>query len=159
MNPVIALMIKTSGRSWWQVRYSDGRVLSEWDTLQGEIRLPIGQGKSSQWEEIPKYGMVGIRLLCPNGMAAELEGVLGTQFLQLKAGGIDVAMGFTGNIKGMRRYCDAHIIGAVEDTAGNCFCRAWETQEKRLITFRDNIHDMKYRNIGALNLDVQGIKV
>lgn len=159
MNPFIVAMIRHSGRSWWQVRYSDGRVLSEWDTLQGELRLPIGIGRSSRWEEIRKYGMVGIRLLCPNGMAGELEGVFGTQFLQLKAGGVDVSMSFTGDIKALNRFCDAHIIGAVEDTAGNCFCRAWEYKEKKLIAFRDNIHDMKYRNIGALSLDVQGIKV
>jgi len=52
MNPVIAGMIKHSGRSWWQVRYIDGKVLSEWDTLQGEIRFPFGQGRASRWEEI-----------------------------------------------------------------------------------------------------------
>lgn len=159
MNPIIAQMIKRSGRSWWQVRYIDGKVLSEWNTLQGAMRLPLGEGRSSRWEEVTKFGMVGIRLLCPNGMAGELEGVFGTQFLQLKVGGVDVAMGFIGNIKGINRFCDAHIIGAVEDIAGNCLCRAWETKERRLVEFRDNIYDVKYRNIGKLNLDVQGIKV
>ena len=159
MNPLIAQMIKRSGRSWWEVRYIDGRVLSEWDTLQGETRLPLGVGRSSRWEEIQKYGMVGIRLLCPNGMAGELEGILGTQFFQLKAGGMTVGIGYSGKAGSVERFCDAHIIGAVEDIAGNCFCRAWEHKEKRLIAFRDNIHNMKYRNIGKLNLDVQGIKV
>jgi len=159
MNPVIAAMIRHSGRSWWQVRYSDGHVLSEWATLQGETRLPFGQGRSSRWEELTKYGMVGIRLLCPNGIAGEIEGILGTQFLQLKTGGISVGIGIGSNIKGINRFCDAHIIGAVENDNGDCFCRAWEHKEKRLIAFRDNIHDMKYRNIGKLNLDVQGIKV
>lgn len=159
MNPVIARMIKHSGRSWWQVRYTNGKVLSEWDTLQGEIRLPFGQGRSSRWEEITKSGMVGIRLLCPNGIAGELEGVTETQFFQLKAGGVDVAFGFTGGIKALNRFCDAHIIGAVANGNGDCFCRAWEYKEKRLIIFKDNIHNMKYRNIGKLNLDVQGIKV
>jgi len=160
MNPLIAQMIKRSGRSWWQVRYIDGRVLSEWDTLQGEMRLPLGVGRSSRWEEITKYGMVGIRLLCPNGMAGEIEGILGTQFFQLKAGGISVGIGAGGDIKGVTRFCDAHIIGAVEDDNGNCWCRVWEHKEKRLLAgFHDNIHDMKYRNIGKLNLDVQGIKV
>jgi len=158
MNPIIALMIRRSGRSWWQVRYIDGKVLSEWDTLQDSMRLPIGKGGSSRWEEINKFGIVGIRLLCPNGLAAELEGTLGTKFFQLKAGGVDVALGFTGGIKGVNRYCDAHIIGAITDGDGNCYCRAWETKEKRLIKFEDNVHDMQYRNIGALNLDVQGIK-
>jgi hypothetical protein len=26
-------LIPYSGRSWWQARYSDGKILSEWDTL------------------------------------------------------------------------------------------------------------------------------
>lgn len=159
MNKFIELMIRRSGRSWWQVRYIDGKVLSEWETLQSGMKLPIGAGNSSRWEEINKFGIVGIRLLCPNGIAAELEGSLGTQFIQLKAGGIDVAFGFTGKVKGVNRFCDAHIIGAILDAEGNCFCRAWETKEKKLIQFEDNIHNMKYRNIGALNLDVQGVKV
>ena len=159
MNPAIAAMIRASGRSWWQVRYSDGRVLSEWDTLTDKIRLPIGQGKSSRWGEVPKKGMVGIRLLCPNGMAGELEAPEEHHFFQLKAGGMDVGIGFTSNIAGIRRFCDAHIIGVVEDAAGNCLCRAWETKEKRLIEFRDNIYNMKYRNIGPLSLEVQQLKV
>lgn len=158
MNPLIAAMIKRSGRSWWQVRYMDGKVLSEWDTLQGERRLPFGLGRSSRWEEVRKYGMVAIRLLCPDGVAGEIEGIQGTQFFQLKAGGITVGIG-AGNT-GVTRFCDAHIIGAVENDNGGCWCRVWENKEKRLLAgFHDNIHDMKYRNIGKLNLDVQGIKV
>lgn len=159
MNRLILAMIVRSGRSWWQARYITGKVLSEWDTLTDKIRLPLGKGNSSRWEEIPKQGMVGLRLLCPNRLVAELEAPEGFRFFQLKAGGMDVGFGFAGGIKSIRRFCDAHIIGVVEDAEGNCFCRAWETKEKRLITFRDNIHNMKYRNIGALNLDVQQVKV
>ena len=159
MNPLITAMIRRSGKSWWQCRYSDGRVLSEWDTLGGKLPLPFARfGHLSKWEEIPKKGMVGIRLLCPNGMAGELEAPGGFRFFQLKAGGMDVGIGFTG-VNSVRRFCDAHIIGIVENTEGNCLCRAWETQERRLIEFRDNIHNMKYRNIGALNLEVQQLKV
>ena len=159
MNPVIALMIRRSGRAWWQVRYIDGKVLSEWDTLQEDIRLPIGPGRSSRWEEVPKQGMVGIRLLCPNGMAGELGGPLRTKFIQLKVGGMSVGIGFTGQAASAHRFCEAYIIGAIEDGNGNCLCRAWETQERRLIEFRDNVHDMKYRNIGKLNLEAQGIRL
>jgi len=159
MNPVIVAMIRRSGRSWWQARYSSGKILSEWNTLTDKVGLPLGKGSSSRWEEIPKKGMVGIRLLCPNGMAGELEAPEGFRFFQLKAGGMDVGIGFTGGATGVRRFCDAHIIGVVEDADGNCLCRAWETQERRLIEFRDNIYNMKYRNIGKLNLDVQGIRV
>ena len=159
MNPLIAAMIRRSGRSWWQARYSTGKVLSEWVTLTDKVRLPIGKGNSSRWEEISKKGMVGLRLLCPNGIAGELEAPEGFRFFQLKAGGMDVGIGFSSSVTGVRRFCDAHIIGVVEDAEGNCLCRAWETQEKRLIEFRDNIHNMKYRNIGRLSLEVQGLRV
>jgi len=91
-------------------------------------------------------------------MAGELEAPEGFRFFQLKAGGISVEMGFS-SIADVSRFCDAHIIGVVEDDAGNCLCRSWETQEHRLIEFRDNIYNMKYRNIGALNLEVQQLKV
>lgn len=159
MNPLIAAMIRRSGHSWWQARYSTGKMLSEWDTLTDKIGLPIGNGKSSRWEEVPKQGMVGLRLLCPNGMAGELEAPEGFRFFQLKAGGMDVGMGFTGGVTGIKRFCDAHIIGIVEDDEGSCLCRAWETKERRLIEFHDNIHSMKYRNIGALSLEAQQLKV
>lgn len=156
MNPIIASMIRASGRSWWQARYSNGKVLSEWDTMTSKVLLPFGNGKTSRWEDIPKDGMVGLRLLCPNGMAGELEAPEGHKFFQLKAGGLDVSFG--AGIK-TRRYCDAHIIGVVLDPNGSCFCRAWETREKRLIEFYDNIYNMRYCNIGQLNLDVQQLEV
>ena len=151
MNPFIAAMIRSSGHSWWQARYSGGKVLSEWDTLTSKLLLPIGSGRSSRWEEVPKRGMLGLRLLCPNGMCGELEAPEGHRFFQLKVGGFDVGRG---------HFCDAHIIGVVTaDGNGNCFCRAWELKEKRLIEFCDNIYDMKYFNIGRLSLDAQGIKI
>lgn len=205
MNPAIALMIRKSGRSWWEARYTSGRVLSEWDTFSGReasLKLPLGTvgfgfGNTSRWEEVPKNGMIGLRLLCPNGMAGELEAPDGHRFFQIKHGGIDVP---TGGGAG-RRYTDAHIIGVVKDDEGTCVCRAWEeygrvtspefeAAEKiifqlankddisraqkdlkrfhrmgfgrslwRLIEFADNIQHMAYRNIGALNIDVQQLKV
>jgi hypothetical protein len=156
MNPLIAAMIRHSGRSWWQCRYSSGKVLSEWDTMTTKLLLPSSNGKSSRWEDVPKDGMVGLRLLCPNGMAGELEAPEGHKFFQLKVGGFDVAFGLGAKT---RRYCDAHIIGVVMDSNGKCLCRAWETQEKRLIEFYDNVFNMKYRNIGMLSTEVQGLKI
>jgi len=111
-------MIRASGRSWWQCRYSDGRVLSEWDTLISNL---LHSQRTSRWEEIDKKGMIGLRILCPNGIAGELEAPEGYRFIQLKHGGIDIGIGGAG-----RRYVDAHIIGVITDTEGNCFCRAWE---------------------------------
>ena len=153
MNPIIATMIRTSGHSWWQARYSDGKVLSEWDTLTGKIRLPVSKNGSSRWEEVPKKGMIGLRLLCPNGMAGELEAPEGHRFIQLKAGGVMVGP------SGTSRYQDAHIIGVIRDDKGGCFCHAWEHKTRRLIEFYDNVLNMKYLHIGRLNLDVQQLKV
>lgn len=197
MNPLIAAMIRRSGRSWWQARYSTGKVLSEWDTLSDKVLLPISKGNSSRWEEIPKKGMVGLRLLCPNGMAGELEAPEGFRFFQLKHGGMDVSL--DGSVGG--RYIDAHIIGMVVNIEGDCLCRAWESYEMitcpeyesalavighvvtpedikraninlaalrqrgwgkwkwRLIELRDNIFHMSYRNIGALEVEVQQVGV
>lgn len=253
MNQATILMIKASGRSWWQARYSDGKILSEWDTgisILDKSTLPtLVNSRTSRWEEAPKDHMVGLRLLCPNGNrveVGELEAPEGHRFFQLKLGAVDVQMGYGGAINGIRRHQEAHIIGVVADIIGNCVCRAWETvvevdergkttqtippgtrylvdgtknwqrvngrdpllgktihiqgqfkyqerliwgcsgdrltiapaprpawntylpnnQEyqisslhKRLIEFADNIFDMKYRNIGKLNLDVQQLKV
>lgn len=156
MNPIISALIRRSGRSWWEARYSNGRTLAEWDTLTTKLLLPSNNGKSSRWEDVPKDDMIGLRLLCPNGMAGELEAPEGHKFFQLKAGGIDVS--FSPGSK-TRRYCDAHIIGVVIDSNGNCLCRAWETQEKRLIEFYDNIFAMQYRHIGMLSTEVQGLKL
>lgn len=200
MNPIIAQMIKHSHRSWWQARYSNGRVLSEWDTIFG-LKLPLGTtgfqfGNTSRWEEVSKRGMIGLRLLCPNGMCGELEAREGHLFFQIKHGGVDIALG--GGAGG--RYTDAHIIGVALNDNGNCLCRAWEAYERftspefekaealighlaneddiarakdslasfhargygkwkwRLSEFEDNIYRMKYKNIGGLNLDVQGLK-
>lgn len=159
MNPVIGALIRASGRSWWQCRYSSGKVLSEWDTLVGKVLLPSGNGKSSRWEDIPKHGMIGLRLLCPNGMAGELEAPEGHKFFQLKAGGVVVAIGSSGHVKPASHYCDAQIIGVVLNSEGGCFCRAWEMKEKRLIEFRDNVYGMKYRNIGPLSVEVQQLRI
>lgn len=155
MNPLIIIMIRRSGRSWWQARYSDGRVLNEWDTLLNEKPLPVGIGASSRWEEVPKDHMIGLRLLCPNGRAGELMTPHEHKFFQLKAGGLDVGMG------GARggHYQDAHIIGVVKDQDGTCLCKAWEFRLKRLITFEDNIYHMKYLNIGRLSFEVQQLRV
>ncbi len=148
---IIFAMIRDSGRSWWQARYKDDRILSEWDTLTEGILLPIGPDKSSRWEDISKDNMIGLRLLCPNGKAGELEAPVGHKFFQLKAGRV-----FIGASTG--RICDAHIIGVVKDDSGSCFCRAWETREARLIEFYDNILNMRYRHIGQLALNIQGIR-
>ena len=207
-NPFINTMIRMSGRPWWQARFSDGRILAEWQTLNvPHLKLPLpydSAGGSSRWEEVDKKGMVGLRLLCPNGMAAELEAGQGCQFFQLKHGRIDIGFGPGAP---SRRYTDAYVIGIIRDgNTGECYCRAWEViqdslnrkgeielaigrlrtimaipvndtpanrrQERRLlfklaamkeqwhlIGFFDNIFNMKYKDIGPLKLEVQGMRI
>jgi hypothetical protein len=160
MNLFIASMIQRSGRSWWEARYSDGRVLAEWQTgstiLDKTLFPLLVNSRSSRWEEVPKEHMVGLRLLCPNGMAGELEAPEGHKFFQLKTGGMAVSVGGPGK---SQHFIDAHIIGVVKDTDGNCVCRAWDYQQRKLLEFTDNIFNMRYRNIGKLSLEVQGLRV
>jgi len=152
---LISGLIAHSGRSWWQARYIDGRVLSEWDTLVGSKLLPVSIGRSSRWEEISKKGMIGLRLLCPNGMAGELEAPEGYKFFQLKVGYFDIAIGKGGN----HRSTGSHIIGVVKDDNGNCLCRAWNYKKQELLQFEDNVFDFKYEHLGILSLEVQQLKV
>ena len=141
-------LIRHSGRSFWQARYRDGRVISEWETGIGKIQLPITLGHTSRWESVDKTGMIGLRLLCPDGMAGELESKEDYKFFQLKCGSV-----------GNGRQTTAHIIGVVINPEGDCICRAWETTPGRLIEFKDNIYAMKYQIIGRLNLEVQGLRI
>ena len=155
-NPFIAAMIHKSGRSWWQCRYSDGKVLSEWDTLTDKKLLPLGNGRTSRWEEVPKDNMIGLRLLCPNGQAGELFATEGHKFFQLKSGYFDISTNGGG---GPSRSTAAHIIGVVENANGDCLCKAWYYKTLQLITFNDNIYNMQFEHIGRLATEVQGLRV
>lgn len=198
MDPITRQLIKWSGRSWWQCEYSNGNILSEWDTLTGKILTPIKKGGStSRWEEIPKENMLRLRLFCPNGQLGQVESKEGRKFFQLKIGGFMVGEG---------QYCDAHIIGVVINDKGDCNGWAWEKEKftvktrltnklnadlikksnkfykvqvedagmnngncwvtthdlirpNRLHGFLDNVYNMKYENLGNLNLDVQRLKI
>lgn len=151
MNRITAALVRRSGHPWWQCSYSSGKVINEWDTLPA--KLPVGDGRSSRWESVPKNGMVRLKLLCPDGTVGELETSENYKFFQLKVGRFEVGFNFS------RRCCDAYMIGVITDTDGTCFCKAWESQNKKLIEFSDNIFNMRYRNIGRLSTDVQGLKL
>lgn len=144
VNKLNAFMIKQSGRSWWQVQYASGKVISEWETSTGISFLPtVGASKLSRWEEIPKVGMRGMFLLCPSGYAAALEANGEYSLFQLKVGTFSVGSGQT---------CLAHIIGKIDGDDGRCVCYAWEYDKKRGIRFEDNVTRMSYHNIGQLSL-------
>ena len=211
-----------SGRPWWQVRYRDGKEIAEWETPPAVVtkhaRPDASVWRKSRWEETKKQGILAMRLLCPNGMAAELDtDRLVPSFIELKVGGQDIAI----TAGASRRFTDANLIGVLRDDngtldvwaferaphplaldletlrcvtcnleAGICTGRtmtvtrrdeliehapdpAWPERLVRervfidelvgtwtpLVTFKDNIHNMRYRRIGPLSLDVQGVRI
>lgn len=150
MNPLIAKQILKSGRSWWQARYYGGKVLSEWETSRSKVLAPsLEAALSSRWEDIPKDNLIAVRLLCPNGMAAEIEAQHpGAQFFQLKVG--------TAGVGGDRSIV-AHVIGIVKNSNGDCHCRAWNYRYSRIDTFDANVNLIKYEGIGRLHLGHVGV--
>lgn len=147
-------LVAASGRSWWQLRYRDGRVLSEWETskLRSFLPGPLIGGSTSRWEEVSKKGAIALRLVCPNGNAGVLESPYEHRFFQLKVGHFDL-------IAGSQKFCDAQIIGLVLDDDDRCVCWAWETRERRLVKFEDHFHAMVYRNIGTLSVANLGVRL
>lgn len=128
---------RANGRSYWQVRYRDGRVISEWGGID--------------WSEIPRSGLIEARLLCPNGET----GVLGNpvdasdRLFQFKVAVMSPSTD---------RETLAHVLGIVVDTAGNAKCLAWEPSHGRLLNFEDNVWNMTYQNVGQLGFANLGMK-
>jgi hypothetical protein len=132
-----ALRARVTGRSWWVVRYRDGRTINEWD--------------GPDWSLLPRSSMAAVRLYCPNGQVAELGNSVDAsdRLFQLKVGVM---------ASGAGKRTEAHIIGIVNGTNGECQCAAWQYGDGRLVTFMDNVFTMQYQNIGQLSADVLGIK-
>lgn len=137
-----------SGQSWWQVRYASGKIISEWKTKQfTSFFFPTkAQSRTTRWEDIPKTGIRGLYLLCPNGQVGALESDGDYQFFQLKSGVISLGAGQNGST------IHSHIIGKVDDADGSCVCWAWNYDEKRLVRFTDNVTHLAYNGIGPLSL-------
>lgn len=133
------LWVRTTGRSWWQAEYTDGHTVSEWQTLAN-----AGDPTTSRWEERKTEGLRTLILLCPNGKAYRLRSAEDNKLFQFKAGVFHIGQG---------TVPDAHLVGVITNTNGDCACFAWEPQNKRAVQFEDNVRDMKYRKIGALGLD------
>jgi len=151
----LGLFVRATGRSWWQARYRDGAIVSEWGTLPGisaRVLLPgpmRDSGWRSRWEETTKDGMVGLRLLCPNGEVGELEASRDHALFQFKVGVASVTQGHS---------ISAHVIGAIDDDDGACSCYAWEPPG-RLVRFSDNAHWFTYQKVGPLGIENLGLKV
>ena len=128
----LPLRARLQGRSFWALRYTDGRVVTE-----GEV----------DWSLAPAQGRQRLRLYCPSGEVAELGNTTDAtgRLFQLKVAVRDVAL-------------MAHLIGIVTAPDGSCRCAAWEPDPGRLIQFDDNVNAMQYHGIGALAFDHVGIR-
>lgn len=137
-------LVRLSGRSWWRATYRDGRTVSEYDTLVNTVLTPLGLGRTSRWEEIPKAGMVALSLLCPDGQVARLEGHE-HRFFQLKEG--------IWRAGETHSTCLRHVIGVVDEPSGGCQCWAWLPPTGRLIAYQDHVRAM------GLSFEVQGLRL
>jgi hypothetical protein len=59
---------------------------------------------------------------------------------------------------GVGRQQLAHLIGIVHGTDGQCTVAVWEPQQRRLVTFEDNVFRMQYQGLGCLAFEHLGIK-
>jgi hypothetical protein len=134
-----AIRARLTGRSYWRLRYTDGRVLSEWEL---------------DWSLAPRRGRQALRLHCPNGQVAELGdangGEVDGRLFQFK----DAAM-----YAGARSETLAHVVGLVDTTNGDCKYAAWLYGENRLVTGRSNVFNFSYNGVpvGALAFEHLGI--
>jgi hypothetical protein len=127
---------RLQGRSYWRLRYTDGTVISEWEC---------------DWSLVPKHGRQALRLHCPNGQIAELGNTLDAdgKLFQFKGGLLTIGAG---------RETLYQLIGIVDSANGDCRCAVWDYGKRELVSFRDNINNMQYANVGAVSLDVMGLR-
>lgn len=134
-----AVRARLLNRSFWRLRYTDGRVVSEWDV---------------DWSLAPLRGRQALRLHCPNGQIAELGdssgGDISDRVFQFK----DALM-----TAGAGRQTLAHVVGLVDSSSGDCRYAAWLYGENRLVTGRSNVHDFSFNGtpVGALAFDHLGV--
>lgn len=117
-------------RSYWALLYTNGKIIEEPDC---------------DWLHAPPRGRMAIRLYCPNFQFAELGGDSDRtdQIFQFKCAITQVG-------GGVGHATLSHVIGLVTDMKGNCTCARWDYQEKKIITFEDNVYDFKYHNVGVV---------
>lgn len=142
------LRARLAGRSWWAVRYGDGRIIHEWDK---DLGSPNGH---ADWPRLPYRGRQSVRLYCPDGKFAQLGDTRDAtgKLFQFKGGVMTIGLG---------RGTLYHLIGMVHGLNGECVCWSWEIQPDGTGVlrgpFEDNVYRMRYHNVGAVNADVMGL--
>lgn len=146
----LRVMIAASGRSWWQARYTDGRVLGEWQTGKMKVshraNCPFRESQGRLVCDCPLSAARGadVGKLDPTNVAQATtrweevpkRHMIGLRLLcpSGKAGDLEakrdfllfqfkVSMSVTSGP--VRRPVLAHVIGLAEDD-GACLCHAWE---------------------------------
>lgn len=135
-----SIRARFAGRSYWRLRYTDGRVVSEWEV---------------DWSLAPKLNRQSLRLYCPDGQIAEL-GEAGRNEITGRCFQFKDAIISAGGLNGTL----SQIVGLVENTNGDCRWAAWFFSERRLATGHSNVHDFQYDGvpIGTLAFDHLGMK-
>lgn len=153
---LIERMVRSSGRSWWEVLLLGGRTLAEWKTARA-ARLPLLPLRQLQertrWEELDHDRIVAVRLLCPNGQVAEVQAARPRSLFQFKVGRAMAGPG------GSQRVLDAHVVGVVLTEDGHCDCWAWDYGQQALLRLADSVRDFRYQGLGALNLVALGVSL
>ena len=131
------LRARVTGRSYWQARYSDGRVVSEWER---------------DFSLLNKRGMVDLRIVCPNGQVAGFGNTVeaGDRLFQLHGALLQA---------GRERRTIYQLIGLINGTDGRCLCFSYDYRLGRLVgPFQDNANMMAYEQIGAISGEHLGVK-
>jgi hypothetical protein len=115
---------RATGRSWWALRYRDGRIVHEWDADPGS---PNGHHDWPRMAMLGQlHGVQALRLFAPNGKMAEVGGEgdqTGRLFQFKRAVRYAVMMGSSVT---PGREVLGHVIGMLTGHNGECVLYAWE---------------------------------
>ena len=131
-----------AGRSFWVARFRDGKEIAEWQL---------------DWSLLPRKGLIEVRLHCPNGQVAVLGNSqdLSDRAFQMKTATVSAALHGGKN----SHRTDAHIIGMLTGTGGQCTLYSWEYGPRRLVGPLEDRWDMlAYGMIRNLSADHVGAK-
>ena len=130
-------------RAYWQVRYWDGKVVSEWER---------------DWSHLRRRGLMQGRLVCPNGKVGYLGMSSGADISE-RVFQFKVAMACAGPPLPISRVTTAQVMGIVYGLDGESVVYVWEPEPGQLIgPFEDNVFSMAYQNVGRLAFEHVGIK-
>ena len=125
-------------RPYWSLRYTDGRIVNEWDV---------------DWSQAPPTGRQRLRLYCPDGQYGEFGGTTNGdgRFVQFKTA--------IRSVHGSGLL--SHVVGYVWGLNGEATFCAWEFAEdgggRRMGPWDDNVYAMAYHHLGQLNADHLGL--